>query len=99
MDYNVILWTPFLVNAASNNGGIFVKYMKINNRFFISPQECKIQMTVDGFSYATVKLFAGQVNVFPIKSQNMRFSYKMTTIKCTGVDDGQGEKANKIFTA
>ena len=63
MDYNVILWTPFLVNAASNNGGIFVKYMKINNRFFISPQECKIQMTVDGFSYATVKLFAGQVNV------------------------------------
>ena len=56
-------------------------------------------MTVDGFSYATVKLFAGQVNVFLIKSQNMRFSYQMTTINCPGVDDGQGEKADKIFTA
>ena len=67
---------------------------------FISPQECKIEMTVDGFSYATVKLFAGQVmNVFPIKSQKMRFSYQKTKINCPGVDDGQGEEANKIFTA
>ena len=30
--------------------------------FIIWPQECKIEMTVDAFSDATVKLFASQVN-------------------------------------
>ena len=30
---------------------------------FILPQECKIEMTVDGFANASVKLLAKQVNV------------------------------------
>ena len=39
---------------------VFENFTKIVQ--FIISQECKIKMTVDGFSNSTVKLFAGQVN-------------------------------------
>ena len=55
---------PFDTQVFENNVMIF--------HFIISLQECKIEMTVDGFSDATVKLFAGQV-----KTQKYRIEFEM----------------------
>ena len=55
---------PFDTQVFENNVMIF--------HFIISLQECKIDMTVDGFSDATVKLFAGQV-----KTQKYRREFEM----------------------
>ena len=55
---------PFDTQVFENNVLIF--------HFIISLQECKIEMTVDGFSDATVKLFAGQV-----KTQKYRREFEM----------------------